>query len=236
MKLTRFTTLSIIATYLLGSVWATGGLFDPQCTQEFCAAMLEGLTPQQYDSTIHEEELKRLHRWTDLWGSIEECKKMPAGQVAAVAKLFLLERKYLTTAHISQEMVIEALEENPLEPRPYRYFIIVSDKFPDIRELTTASDARDFAKTDAISEAMRNDDSGWVKVDDSDDSVWVKVDDDNGGYRSEKHRGKIFRLNTANPVESKAAEYISEYYKYSQSLKNLLHPKRPNVINGGSGE
>ncbi|KAJ1647404.1 hypothetical protein IWQ61_010097 [Dispira simplex] len=242
MKLTRFTTLSIVATYLLGSVSATGGLFDPECTKEFSLSMLKGRPPRFYDSTVDAKKLKELRKWTKPGISTEKLNKLSNEQVAAAAKIFLLEEIYLETALISQETVIEALEENPLEPPSYHYFIIVKgERSPDIRELKTAIEAKNFAEIDDISEAMGNDynddydgDSDEIMIDyngDSDDSDDNDDDndddDDDDDYKGTKRLGRFYQLKADNPVENKAMECIRKYYEYSQYLENGLHPGEP---------
>ncbi|KAJ1657204.1 hypothetical protein IWQ61_003355 [Dispira simplex] len=163
MKLTSFTTLSIVATCLSGGVWATGGLSEAECELGFCKAMECGDSPEKYDNSFPLDKLKKLRQLTNPIEikklsdldieerkelsevDIEKLKELSDKEIAGAAKVYLLDKTYLETALISKDEVTKALQENSSESS-YRYYMTVSTEEYDIIQIHQAIKVEVYSK------------------------------------------------------------------------------------------
>ncbi|KAJ1655087.1 hypothetical protein IWQ61_005096 [Dispira simplex] len=144
MKLARFTALSIVATCLSGSVWATGNLFNTQWTSEICTAIWLKFTPQMYDRSVDEINLSELRQLATSEIIIEEPKEL-SPEIAGAARVFLLEKQYLVTGAITKTAVLNALSENS-QLLSHRYFTTAqNDAYTFIHNITVANDANEYS-------------------------------------------------------------------------------------------
>ncbi|KAJ1650146.1 hypothetical protein IWQ61_008969 [Dispira simplex] len=123
MKVTRFTLLSIVITCLLGSVWADVDLYSTSVSKDFCRALLAGKSSTMYFSAIKEEELGRFSALASPNIVPEDLNELPPEDIAAAAKVFLFDKKFLSLK-IDQGEVLQAFE-NPSELGRYKYFMRV---------------------------------------------------------------------------------------------------------------
>ncbi|KAJ1658449.1 hypothetical protein IWQ61_002315 [Dispira simplex] len=147
MKLARFIALSVVATCLSESVWATENLFNTQWTSEICIAIWLMSTPQQYDSSVNEKKLGELRQLATSEITIEESKEL-LPEIAGAARVFLLEKQYLKTEAITKEAVLNALllPENS-QLLSHRYFTTAqNDAYTFIHKITEVNDAEEYSK------------------------------------------------------------------------------------------
>ncbi|KAJ1647009.1 hypothetical protein IWQ61_010141 [Dispira simplex] len=141
MKLTSFTTFSVVATCLSGSVWANEELLSTKCSEEFCSALIFKVSPEEYDKTIEPEVLNTFRTLAKSIVNTKEPEKTSPNDIAGAAKVFLLDKMYMENMMIDVSSVKKAFKQNGQEMLPYHYFIIENhDHFINFAELKNLQD------------------------------------------------------------------------------------------------
>ncbi|KAJ1643697.1 hypothetical protein IWQ61_010499 [Dispira simplex] len=95
MKLASFISLSVVATCLSGSVWATSDLYNPQVTKEFCDALFAEWEPETYYGFEEKTVIDNLRKYTGKEVSMADLSKLSDEVITGAAKVFLLDKQYL---------------------------------------------------------------------------------------------------------------------------------------------
>ncbi|KAJ1660514.1 hypothetical protein IWQ61_000562 [Dispira simplex] len=191
MKLARFTALGVVVTYLSGSVWATEKLTNPESNREFCLAFWLRHSFEKYDESITQEKLDELRKLAITEENTRDLNELSPEETIGAAKVFLLEETYLKSRFLVEVGALNEYTGNPLSSNPYRYYIAAkASSFSHIREIMEASEAKEFAES-------------------------YKMDEESGLNKGISLQS--FRLNTTNPVEAKAAEFITGCTKWQEA-------------------
>ncbi|KAJ1961592.1 hypothetical protein IWQ62_003811 [Dispira parvispora] len=183
MRIASITVLSIVATSLLGSVWAISDLYSLEGIEILGEAISEEYTPQWLDGDISDDKLDHLLEVARTGESFSR------NEIAAAAKVFLLEKAYLKNSIIEPD-VLEGIKGETEEARSCRYFVktkvVVHYRYPgwEHDSYTIYS---------------------YIKIRE------IKVLKDLNFFRSNSYTDKVFfKLHNNNAVEAQAADFISE--------------------------